>query len=118
MATMAHHDTCSMADLGATVVCPPGSGCCDGSAHAGLSHDQQANTCPGGHDSEPCPDEPGKCLSWYHATANQRHPLYTGDPPGDCPGGHCAVGVDGCTACRPVHIEVMPGTVQIKATAQ
>lgn len=116
MATMAHHPVCAMADLGAVVVCPPGSDCCDGSEHPGLSHDQQAMACTQGHTGS-CAEAPGDCKVWHNATADYRHPLYEGEPPGDCPGGHCGVGVDGCTVCRPVHIEVMPGTVAIKAAA-
>lgn len=44
----AHHPGCPLADVGASVACPDGSGCCDGSGHPGASHDQAAS------DSGPC----------------------------------------------------------------
>lgn len=48
MAAGAHHPGCPMTDLGAAVACPDGSGCCDGDAHPGASHDEAAS------DGAPC----------------------------------------------------------------
>jgi hypothetical protein len=97
-----HHGDCPYADLGGTVTCPPGSGCCDGSAHPGVYHDQAANACPqidqGTHGA--CP-EPDACKS-SRSTAE--------DP---CSGGHCHLGIADCTVCRTVTIEVLPGTVTV-----
>ena len=53
-----HLDACQMTDLGAAVTCAPGSGCCDGSGHPGVSHDAAANACPGidgNHGGADCP---------------------------------------------------------------
>jgi hypothetical protein len=50
MAAGEHHARCPMADLGASVACPPGSGCCDGSAHPDVSHDRAASSCDAAHD--------------------------------------------------------------------
>ena len=36
MAAGAHHPGCLMADLGASVACPDGSGCCDGERPPGV----------------------------------------------------------------------------------
>lgn len=70
--------------------------CCPVEHH----HGQQAESCPGnngvGHPGEPCNhDNPDICT------------MLT--PPGvPCPGGHCGVGVGGCTVCRPiVHFAVV-----------
>jgi hypothetical protein len=71
-------------------------GCCpitgdDGQPH---HHGQAAAACPGsggeGHPGQPCPHpNPHACIRLTPAGE-------------DCPGGHCGVGVDGCTVCRPV----------------
>lgn len=50
MAAGEHHARCPMADLGASVTCPPGSDCCDGSAHPDVSHDRAASSCDAAHD--------------------------------------------------------------------
>src|SRR5258708_7564338 len=107
-----HHPICRMVDLGANVICPPDSGCCDGSAHPDLSHDMAANSCPhidkGTHGD--CP-EPETCKSW-HSMHDHRYRLLTeAVQPPPCPGGHCHQDLPDCTVCRTVTIEVLPGTV-------
>ena len=84
--------------------------CCDGTSHAGQSHAEAANACPGWHGA--CPT-PRACPVWEGATANTRHPLYDGPEPGDCPGGHCGPGVDGCAVCRPLLIIAPAGSAAI-----
>jgi hypothetical protein len=113
---LAHHDKCSFADLGSNVVCPPGSGCCDGSDHPGVSHDQRANSCPqidAGTHAE-CP-EPDSCKSWYGMHDHRYEHIVNGTPPPPCPGGHCHQGLKDCWVCRTVTIEVLPGNVQVTA---
>lgn len=109
-----HHPACGMADLGSNVVCPPGSGCCDGSAHPEMSHDGAANSCPhigkGTHGD--CP-EPDSCKSWYGMHDHRYEHLVNGTPPPPCPGGHCHQGLADCTVCRTVTIEVLPGSVPV-----
>jgi hypothetical protein len=71
-------------------------GCCKKDHH----HGQAANACPGvdaGHPGAPCP-APDTCI--------------TLTPLGEaCPGGHCGLGVDGCTVCRPIAITLLSGVV-------
>lgn len=73
-------------------------------------HGQAAASCSGnggvGHPEEPCPHpNPAVCAVVsrpVHPDDPTDHPGPTrtmGDP---CPGGHCGVGVNGCTVCRPV----------------
>lgn len=112
-ASGAHHPNCPLDDLGAVVTCRDGFDCCDGSAHPAVSHDVAASACPGGHDGADCP-EPETCPVWAGMTADTRHPSYTGKPPGPCPGSHCHKDLDGCTVCRPVSVEVMPGGASIQ----
>jgi hypothetical protein len=81
-------------DPHASLACPPGSDCCQEDHH----HGDAANSCAGGHGA--CP-APAACPVW-------------GDQEGDCPGGHCGLGVDGCTVCRPITILALRGTTQIK----
>jgi hypothetical protein len=69
-------------------------GCCPQAHH----HGQAANACPGGHG--PCPT-PDHC------------PVH--NAPGPCPGGHCGLGVPGCTVCRPVTITALSGTATLTA---
>ena len=99
--TGAHRDACPMTDLGATVVCPPGTNCCK-EAH---SHDQNANSCPALASGELHPEAP--CPVPAHADFSPDHV--------DCTGGHCGFGVPDCTVCRPVTITVMPGSTVISA---
>jgi hypothetical protein len=114
----AHAAGCPFADLGAQVVCPPGSPCCK----QDHSHDATANACPQNHGTAPCPN-PGRCETWEQ----QKRDVVNLDPDvhgqlkaslahitGDCPGGHCGFGVPGCTVCRPVTVTVMPGSVHLK----
>jgi hypothetical protein len=107
-ATGAHHPGCQLASIGANVVCPPGSDCCQ----QDHDHDAAASACPGGHEGAACP-EPGSCPVWASATADARHPAYSGEAPGDCPGGHCHKDVDGCTVCRPLIITAAGSAAQI-----
>lgn len=72
--------------------------CCPQDHH----HGQAASACPGivsgeGHPDAACPHpDPTACT--------------VASPEGVmCPGGHCGVGVDGCTVCRPITITVMGG---------
>jgi hypothetical protein len=113
-----HHAACPFTDLGANVTCPPGSGCCDGSPHPGVSHDAAANACPqidaGTHGS--CP-EPDGCKSWYGMNDHRYEHLVNGTSPPPCPGGHCHQGLPDCTVCRTVTIEVLPGTVPVSTGA-
>jgi hypothetical protein len=110
----AHHPACPFDDLGATVVCPPGSGCCDGSAHPDMSHDAYAMTCEhidiGTHGD--CP-EPGTCKSWYGMHDHRYEHVVNETAPPPCPGGHCHQDLPDCTVCRTVTIEVLPGNVQV-----
>lgn len=71
--------------------------CCPQDHHHGYA----ANACPGinaNHEGVPC----------THPDGGQACNVLTelGD---DCPGGHCGLGVDGCTVCRPVNIEFISG---------
>jgi hypothetical protein len=89
----------------AVVDLPPGAdphattwcGCCTQKHH----HGRAAEACPGnggtGHPGERCPHpDPSGCTALT--------------PVGeDCPGGHCGVGVTGCTVCRPVARYLVPG---------
>jgi hypothetical protein len=90
-------------------------GCCP------IDHDHAAaaNACPGGHDGQPCPHDAGACPMWKGVQAAVASAGHTpekvaqtlGVPvevlQGDCPGGHCAKGVDGCTVCRPLTITLL-----------
>lgn len=76
----------SEADPHAVQIC----GCCTIDHH----HGEAAAACPGndgiGHPGEPCPQpNPASCTRVTPAGK-------------DCPGGHCGVGVAGCTVCRPL----------------
>ena len=112
-ATGLHKPGCSHGDLDAAVACPPESADCCQEDH---DHAAAANACPGGHDDS-CPEPAGACGTWKNATANTRHPSYDGDPPGDCPGGHCHKDIKDCTVCRPLIITMMPGTTVTMAQA-
>lgn len=89
----AHLDDCAMADFGANVTCDGSSPACCTQEH---SHDEAANTCPGGH---------GVCTLAKCAVITP-----AGEP---CPGGHCGKGIDGCTVCRPVTIVALPGSMPV-----
>lgn len=110
----AHHGDCTHANIDANVICPPGADCCQESH----DHAAAANACPGGHDDEPCPDEPHKCAVWKGAIAEAyhpdfvpgSHPLFSGTDIPPCPGGHCHKDIKACTVCRPLVITVLPGT--------
>lgn len=67
--------------------------CCPVKHH----HGRAAGSCPGAgiqHTGAPCtnPDGGQACNVVTELGRN-------------CPGGHCGLGVDGCTVCRPVNIE-------------
>jgi hypothetical protein len=84
-------------DPDTSIVCPPESDCCKADHH----HGETANACPGGHGA--CPT-PAACPVW-----GQRQ------PEGPCPGGHCGLGIAGCSVCRPITITALPGTTGINA---
>jgi hypothetical protein len=70
------------------------------------SHETAANSCPEAaeliyarHGGAACTMGGPDCVQLTPAGA-------------DCPGGHCAPGVPGCTVCRPCHIEFM-GQIQL-----
>jgi hypothetical protein len=95
-------------DFDAALDCIPGRGCC-GQDHHHL-HDG-AEQCPNlttGHEGVPCANThvtPEDC------TAGGTEPGVT------CPGGHCGEGVDGCTNCRAIHIQVLDLGLQPVAVA-
>ena len=91
---------CPMTDLGATVICPPGSGCCDGSSHPGLSHDLAAHL---GHPN---------MVAWLAAASPAVTAAGEPDHEPDHDGEHAAGNPD-CAVCRPVTITVMPGSAQL-----
>jgi hypothetical protein len=99
--TAGHLTPCPMGNLGAQVVCPPGSACCQ----VQHDHDAAGNACEGGHTV--CP-EPATCQLW---AAVLTHPGTPDEAPDSCPGGHCGAGVPGCAVCRPITIIVPPGHV-------
>ena len=66
-------------------------------------HAANANSCSGGHDGAECPTG-ADCLVVTAAGE-------------DCPGGHCAKGVDGCTVCRPIVITIPPGSGPVLSPA-
>jgi hypothetical protein len=120
-----HLDQCALKDLDAALDCKPGASCCTDD-HGGVSHGAWANACPAAHDDAPCP-APKTCRSWggmaaavadldpanpaHMAVKTQLETLYGRPVAGDCPGGHCAQGVDGCQVCRPLTITLIGGTV-------
>ena len=77
--------------------------CCTADHHHGLA----AEACPGnnaiGHVGAPCSHQ-NPMLCSVIGTLEQRK----GEP---CPGGHCGVGVEGCTVCRPVIHYVTAGLI-------
>lgn len=87
-----HLPICALSDLGAAIVCPPGSSCCQDDH----SHDAAANACTGGHGD--CP-EPGTCT------------VFESD---GCDGGHCHKDIPDCTVCRPIRVTVTPGNVTMQ----
>jgi hypothetical protein len=96
-----------VADPDAALVCPPGTSCCQQDHH----HGQMASSCSGGHGACPTPDS---CPVWlgqqpHHPGTNQRDTAA-----GPCPGGHCGLGVAGCTVCRPLKITAIPGSVNVR----
>ncbi len=115
-------------NFGAAVVC----NCCDGSQeghhqlpNGQLDHDAHANSCPEAgfnHEGVTCPHDAGNCNLWNsvqyaaataveagHPKPDFGHPrLGTDyDHESECPGEHCGVGVEGCTVCRPVTIDIL-----------
>lgn len=100
----------------------------DGKPH---HHGRAAESCPGnggiGHPGEPCPHRnPKVCIMVSRPVPAGDEGLtaaVTGNgvataggpvrPAGeDCPGGHCGVGVSGCTVCRPVMHMAVVGDLQ------
>lgn len=68
-------------------------------------HGQAAESCSGnngvGHEGAPC------------TFPNPRACTVVTPPGEDCPGGHCGVGVDGCTVCRPIIHFVTAGEMRL-----
>ena len=94
------------ADFDALAVCDPACDRCPEDHH----HGKAANQCKGGHGACPTPES---CSVWagmhpHKQDSNAR------DLPGPCPGGHCGVGVEGCTVCRPIKITALPGSVTLR----
>lgn len=88
------------------VGCP----CCT-QAH---DHDRAANACPGAGQDDYTQQHPGADCA--HPAGGIACAVVT--PIGeDCPGGHCFPGVDGCTVCRPLHIEWL-GEVRLTPDAR
>jgi hypothetical protein len=87
-----HLEACPLADIDSQVTCLPGYGCCQEDHH----HGEAANACPGGHGE--CLT-PAACATWHGGMGQPE------DTP--CPGGHCGMGVDGCTVCRPLTITIL-----------
>jgi hypothetical protein len=117
-ATGWHLAECQMENIQGQVQCREGAGCCT-EDHSGTpdvkvgtivfhGHDAAAMACPGlgnNHPGADCPVGPS-CVVVTEAGE-------------DCPGGHCAKGVDGCTVCRPITITAMPGSANLlPATGQ
>lgn len=113
----AHHGDCTHSDIDASLTCPPGSDCCP----LGHDHAAAANSCPGGHEDVPCPEDAGRCRVWAGAIADAHHPqfvpgshpLFSGEKIPDCPGGHCHKDIPDCTVCRPLIVTVMPGSIVV-----
>jgi hypothetical protein len=129
-----HIDTCAVKDLDAQLTCKPSATCCTDD-HGGMSHGTRASQCPlrdGGHAGQPCPT-PAACGMWTgmvrdvaalnpdnpdHMAVRARLEQQYGQPvEGDCPGGHCALGVPGCWVCRPVTITWLGGGILRPAPA-
>ena len=121
-----HHDECPHSDIDANLACAPDAGCCS----EDHDHAAMANACPGGHENEACPEEPGRCRVWRDSTADARHPLYRGAHPllgpdhaadddiPPCPGGHCHASIPSCTVCRPLIITMLPGSAEVTLAGQ
>jgi hypothetical protein len=97
----------AVADPDGFLACPPGSGCCQEDHH----HGQAANSCPGGHGACPAPD---RCPAWLGMQPHLENSNQRDTSAGPCPGGHCGLGVAGCTVCRPLKITAIPGSVRAR----
>jgi hypothetical protein len=107
-----HTPDCQMENIQGQVICPPGTDCC-ADDHGDTpdvqvgkivfhGHDAAAMACPGlgnNHEGAECPTG-AACVVVTPAGE-------------DCPGGHCAKAVDGCTVCRPITITGMPGSANV-----
>lgn len=76
-------------------------GCCT------IEHSHGPKVCPNAEKhNEPC-KTPTECDVHhgylYKADGTGAEPANEGD----CPGGHCGLGVKGCVVCRPVHLTLM-----------
>jgi hypothetical protein len=100
-------DPAVLADPDAAITCPPGSGCCSADHH----HGNAASACPGGHKACPSPDA---CPVWLGMQPHLENSSIRDTSAGKCPGGHCGLGVDGCTVCRPLKITLIPGSVRMQ----
>jgi hypothetical protein len=96
-----------VADPDAALVCPPGAACCQQDHH----HGQAATACPGGHGACPTPDS---CPVWLGMQPHLENSARRDTSAGPCPGGHCGLGVAGCTVCRPITITAIPGSVRLQ----
>lgn len=89
----AHLAGCPGTDLDALLVCPPGSGCCDGSKHPGLSHGMAAHL---GHPNMAAAVAAG--LSEHEPDHEGEHTLANED----------------CAVCRPMTITIPPSSVTVQ----
>lgn len=117
---------------GAALVCDTDRDCCteahehstecDPNCAVVHDHDAAGHACPGNpagpahdpqhHAGQPCPWPPEACPTFGGGYVSP-----TADPEnfsgfmvkGQCPGGHCGVGVPDCTVCRPVKVTALRG---------
>jgi hypothetical protein len=106
--TAGHLPGCQMVNLGALVVCPADSDCCQ----EDHDHDAAGNACTADHPAGSCP-APAACKLWANVRSHHEDPDAAGLPV-SCPGGHCGKGVPDCTVCRPITVTVPPGHTTIK----
>lgn len=97
----------NQADPDTGLTCPPDSACCQDGHH----HGNAAASCPGGHGACPSPDA---CPVWLGMQPHLPGSRIRDTSAGPCPGGHCGLGVDGCAVCRPLKIELLPGSVAMQ----
>lgn len=102
-----HVDTCPLKNIDEQIVCAPGSSCCK----VDHDHGAAANACATDHSAHECVTPKGCPVHQGQNADAHRALAEAGEPVPDCPGGHCALGVQGCAVCRPLIITVMPGSM-------